>query len=111
MQRQTRLQISRVKNVGNVFELSDVAFRLAPPYGGLLILQYCVLAILVLLPSTEILIKLLEYQSEWNRITKTEQALLNMGLRDAFHMCFYFGQLLSAAHNNDFVIKKITDRR
>ena len=35
-QRQRRLQISRVKNVGKVFELSGV-FRLDPPYGGLLV--------------------------------------------------------------------------
>ena len=35
MQCQRRLQISRVKNIGNVFELRGVAFRLAPPYGGL----------------------------------------------------------------------------
>ena len=27
----------RVKNIGNVFELSGVAFRLAKPYGGLLV--------------------------------------------------------------------------
>ena len=32
-----RLQISRVKNIGNVFELIGVAFHLAPPYGGLLV--------------------------------------------------------------------------
>ena len=37
MQYQTRLQISHVKNIGNVFELSSVAFRLAPPYDGLLL--------------------------------------------------------------------------
>ena len=36
MQSQMRFQISRVKNIGNVLELSDVAFRIAPPYGGLL---------------------------------------------------------------------------
>ena len=30
-----RLQISRVNNIGNVFELRGVAFRLAPPDGGL----------------------------------------------------------------------------
>ena len=28
-----RLQISRVKNFGNVSEISGVSFRLAPPYG------------------------------------------------------------------------------
>ena len=33
------LQISRVKNIGNVLKQSGVAVRLAPPYGGLLI-QY-----------------------------------------------------------------------
>ena len=37
MQCQRRLQISRVKNIGNVFELSGVAFCPAPPYGGLLV--------------------------------------------------------------------------
>ena len=39
MQRQRRLQFSRVKNIGNVFELSGMAFHLAPPYGGLLVKQ------------------------------------------------------------------------
>ena len=34
---QRRLQISRVKNIGNVFELSGEAFRLAPLYGGFLV--------------------------------------------------------------------------
>ena len=33
-----RLQISRVKNICRVFELSRVAFRLVPPYGGLLVI-------------------------------------------------------------------------
>ena len=28
------------ENIGSVFELSDVAFRLAPPYGGLLVISY-----------------------------------------------------------------------
>ena len=37
VQFQRRLQISQVKNIGNVFELSSVAFRLAPAYGGLLV--------------------------------------------------------------------------
>ena len=35
MQCQRRLQISRLKNISNVFELSGVAFRLALPYGFL----------------------------------------------------------------------------
>ena len=35
LQRQRRPQISRVKNIGRAFELSGVAFRLVPPYGGL----------------------------------------------------------------------------
>ena len=34
---QRRLLISRVKNIGIVLEQSGVAFRLAPPYGGLLV--------------------------------------------------------------------------
>ena len=34
---QRRRQISRVKNIDSVFQLSGVAFRLAPPYGGLLV--------------------------------------------------------------------------
>ena len=37
IQCQRRLQISRVKNIGNVSILSGVAFRLAPPHGGLLV--------------------------------------------------------------------------
>ena len=37
MQCQRRLQFSRVNNIDNVFEQSCVAFRLAPPYGGLLV--------------------------------------------------------------------------
>ena len=37
LQRQRRFQISRVKNIGRVFELSVVAFRLIPSYGGLLV--------------------------------------------------------------------------
>ena len=37
MQCQISLQISRVKNSGNVFELSGAAFRLAPPYGVFLV--------------------------------------------------------------------------
>ena len=36
MQCQRRLQIYRLKNIDEVFELSGVAFRLAPPYGWLL---------------------------------------------------------------------------
>ena len=32
-----RRQISRVKNIDSVVELSGVAFRLAPPYGRLLV--------------------------------------------------------------------------
>ena len=39
MQCQWSLQISRVKNIGNVLELSGVAFRLAPPHGGLVLLH------------------------------------------------------------------------
>ena len=39
VQCQGRLQISRVKNIYNVFELSGVAFLLAPHYGGLLVLH------------------------------------------------------------------------
>ena len=35
---QKRLQISRVKHIGNVLEQCGVAFRLAPPDGGLLVL-------------------------------------------------------------------------
>ena len=38
MQCQRRRQISRVNNIGNVFELIGVAFRLAPPYGGILVI-------------------------------------------------------------------------
>ena len=34
-----RLQISRVENIGRVFELSGVAFRLVPPYGMLLVIN------------------------------------------------------------------------
>ena len=37
LQRQRRLQIYRVKNIGRVFELSGVAFRLVSPYGRLLV--------------------------------------------------------------------------
>ena len=37
MQCRRRLQISGVKNIGSVSKLSGVAFRLAPPYGGLLV--------------------------------------------------------------------------
>ena len=37
IQCQRRLHISKVENIGNVFELSGVAFRLAPPYGGLIV--------------------------------------------------------------------------
>ena len=37
MQCQRRPQISQVKNIDSVFELSSVAFRLAPRYGGLLV--------------------------------------------------------------------------
>ena len=37
MQCQRRLQISQMKNIGSVFELSGVAFRLASPLGGLLV--------------------------------------------------------------------------
>ena len=36
MQCHRRLEIYRVKNIGSVFGLSGVAFRLAPPYDGLL---------------------------------------------------------------------------
>ena len=39
MQCQRHLQISRVKNIDSVVELSGVAFRLAPSYGGLLIVN------------------------------------------------------------------------
>ena len=38
MQCQRRLQISRVKNIGNVLEHSGAAFRLAIPYGGILVI-------------------------------------------------------------------------
>ena len=37
MQCPGRLQIFRVENIGSVFELSCVAFRLAQPYGGLIV--------------------------------------------------------------------------
>ena len=40
MQCQRRLQISVVKNIRNVFKLNSVAFHVALPYGGLLVL-YC----------------------------------------------------------------------
>ena len=36
MQCQRRLQISRVKNISSVFEISGAMLRPAPPYGGLL---------------------------------------------------------------------------
>ena len=36
-ERRSRIQISRVKNIGNVFELSGLALRLAQPYGGPLV--------------------------------------------------------------------------
>ena len=39
MQCQRRLQISRVKNIGSVCEFSGVVFCLAPPKGGLLLVQ------------------------------------------------------------------------
>ena len=39
MQCQRRLQICQAKNIGNVLEQSGVAFRLAPPYAGLLVAQ------------------------------------------------------------------------
>ena len=39
MQCQRRLQNYRVKNIWSVVELRGVAFRLAPPYGGLLVLK------------------------------------------------------------------------
>ena len=35
---QRRLKISRAKNIGSVFELSGVFFRLSPPYGGFLVI-------------------------------------------------------------------------
>ena len=37
IQCQKRLQIYRVNNIGNVLQLSCVAFRLAPHYGGILV--------------------------------------------------------------------------
>ena len=37
---QRRLHISRVKNISKVLEESGVSFRLAPPYGGLLVLRH-----------------------------------------------------------------------
>ena len=37
---QRRLQISRVKNIGNVSRLKRRAFRLASPYGGLRFLSF-----------------------------------------------------------------------
>ena len=40
LQRQRRLQISRVKNISRVFELSGVVFRLVPLYDGLLVDLY-----------------------------------------------------------------------
>ena len=39
-----RVQISPVKSIGNVFELSGVAFCLAPPNGGLLVKPLCILS-------------------------------------------------------------------
>ena len=39
MQCQMRLEISRANNIGCVVESSDMAFRPAPPYGGLLVLS------------------------------------------------------------------------
>ena len=41
LQRQRHLTIYRVRNIGRVFELSGVAFRLVPPYGGLLVIIVC----------------------------------------------------------------------
>ena len=35
--RQRRLEISRMKDIDSVFELSGVAFRPVPPYSGLLV--------------------------------------------------------------------------
>ena len=32
-----RIQIARVRNIGNVLEYSGLSFRLDPPYGGLLV--------------------------------------------------------------------------
>ena len=37
MQCQRCLKTCRVKNISNVFELNCAAFRLSPPYGGLLV--------------------------------------------------------------------------
>ena len=39
MQFQRRFQIARVNNISSVFELSGVTFRLAPHYGGLLVIH------------------------------------------------------------------------
>ena len=39
LQRQRRLQIYRVKNIGKVFELSGLTIRLVPRYGGLLVVS------------------------------------------------------------------------
>ena len=43
IQRQVHLQISRVRNIGNVFNLSGVVFRIGAPYGGLLVKIYVLL--------------------------------------------------------------------
>ena len=40
MQCKRRLQISRAKNIGNVFESSGVSFRTPQPYGGLLVVLH-----------------------------------------------------------------------
>ena len=40
LQRQRRFQISRVKNIGS-FQIKRHAFRLVPPYGGVLVLIFC----------------------------------------------------------------------
>ena len=45
MQCQRCIQISQLKNIPNVFKLSGVAFRLAPPYGGLVVIDFFVLQI------------------------------------------------------------------
>ena len=50
MQWQRRLQISGVKNIGNVLEQSGVAFRLAPPYGGLLVIYILLFVINAAIP-------------------------------------------------------------
>ena len=53
MECQRRVQISRLKNIGGVFELSGMAFRLAPAYGGLLVACFFVTTLYFLLGLTQ----------------------------------------------------------